>query len=1193
MGSPKNKKAWLASDDPENIIDADDFEHLCDSLIEAWKTSRPNGSSFEQIWAEPMPVDIILREISPNEPSFHFQAGHHEIRKKKHYFKSAHFIECKFYRKKLSLDVIAKSLLIAIRYSPASFTIASNTPLEPQAQDYLNYVVDETPQAPEDIIIWFPLWKELKGKNPQLVKYEPSGSFGETYSTDSVHLHIKDHFRNAAVPLGQGGVFRLHDKAQVVFNCRLLPPPSSGKKRNFKQFILTLRGNDNQVLEFPLTTPNIKDAHSNPVALNCMIPAAALKPGQIYTDWTLVLIGTGKYLHRLPLVGLPFLARAVAGPVLPEMRKEETTALYSSWMNSDRPLLLVSGPGGVGKTHLCESVTFQAAFQDFRVAEISLSSEYDPAFIVDFAWCAFGSQLRRLLEGREEVADLFFQTQLTGSEQQLSQSDMAALVKTIVSGNLESAQTETVLGNLARFIVLKNRPMLLYIRDLHKATDTVRNSLRHVIKGFESVGWGQVRMILEQRISGKEEPGNSERLDAKIDLWPWIKHFHRERCYSHENMEPIPIDVISASLQRTFHCDGAEKAARLLAEKSQANLQELSFMLQRLHDDQTLVAEYIYEADQEQLRYSVPSLSQFRRRLADLSTDEDSSTLRRIGEVHESLLKDSKLHGCFWLGLISMLDMEVDSELLASLLHLDEAEEVEPLLDFFVSTGFLTRKGKSISFAHENIGDAAGKWFTGITLHTLWLRENATSKTRPTRFEDGFARGRIWAYLKNSESAFQAFDAALGYASHDFSRQFRCHQEIHRLLAKRGTGDATKRFFTNFSRLLWCAQYVLSAEEQIELLKEALVYLDSIELKRTTDDIDASFRCSLHHTLSCQYLAIMSMTGYFEHARKALLAAESLHDIAKMLNRLLMACTQSGDADIALQAGVTALALANLLPQELDPDLLSVNCGEFSLAVASTNSELALKLAQMACSNPGASKRQQAHDQYILACALIQNGKSKEAREALENSRKTATAQCMNSLLLGVRNVAGVLNALDEQWTQAEVQFNSSLEEAAWLGCRQEALKTKQNYMVSLAMGGQYPEAAVVYAELLRDCSDGKFTRPTDEGTNLLEEMRKKIGVFLSRKQTDGGLDICLEKLESQAKNTIGWPSDKQKTDIGNMLSTIIVNALALHRINPGLFAAPQKFGLAELDIAAAERRLLANALGCTNQNGLNLYFIC
>lgn len=990
-------------------------------------------------------------------------------------------------------------------------------------------------------------------------------------------------------------MFRLHDKSQIDFSCRLLPPPPPVRSRAIEQIILTLSAKDEQLLRIPILHPRITASCRNTIELKGSIQATDLKPGQIYTDWKLVLVGKGKYQQRYPLLGLPFLARGMAGPILPELRKEETATLYSRWMNSDRPLLLVSGPGGIGKTHLCESIVYQAVAQGFRAAEVSLSSEYDPTFIIDFAWCAFGSRLRHLFEGREDVADIFIKTQLTGSEQVFSQSELSVLVKAVANGTLESAQTETLLGNLARIIVLKNKPVLFYIRDLHKATDTVRNSLRHVIKGFESAGWGQVRIILEQRVSQRDTPQNSEqnKLRTEPDLWLWLKHFFRKKSYSYEEMKPVPLNIISASLQSIFNCDGVKKAVHLLAKKSQGNLQELSFMLQRLHDDGTIVDKLFHGVDQEQLQYIVPSLSKFRCRLAAMSTDECSSTLLRISEMHENLLATGKTQGCFWLGLMSILDMEVDAKLLASLLHLDEAAEVEPLLDFFVCAGFLARQGKGISFAHENIGDAARKWFTGLPMHALWLRENAVSKVLPVRFEDGFARGRIWAYLKEPQSAFRAFDAALGYSAEDFFRQFRCHKEIHRLLTQQDGSDEQERFFANFSRLSSSGQYVLSSEEQIELLEEALAYLDAMDAECTSDSRYGSLRCSLHHALSCQYLSRMSMSKYFEHARKALLVAGSLHDIAKMLNRLLMACTRNGDANTGLEVGCSALALATLIPQEQDPDLLSVNYGEFSFAVAPSYSELALWLAEAACANRRASRRQQAHDLYVRACALAQNGKIQDSCKALKNSWQIASASNMHSLLLGLKNCKGVLNGLEGHWGEAKSLFEQSLEEAAWLGCLSEALKAKQNLMISYTMAGYFSEAALLYVDLLRECREDVFTYHPKEGAKFLAEMRDKAELMLCRSHTGENMSLKLEELETQVRASLGkFCIRKGKNATRTTRNAIIVNASILYSINPVTFQDPQKFGFLKSNQNNAMRELPANAIQCT-KNVLSLYLVC
>ena len=77
-----NKKACPCLEDPESIIDAEDFEHFCDCLIEAWVATKSTTLRFEQIWAEPSPVDIVLREVNQDEDAFHLPIGHCETWKK-------------------------------------------------------------------------------------------------------------------------------------------------------------------------------------------------------------------------------------------------------------------------------------------------------------------------------------------------------------------------------------------------------------------------------------------------------------------------------------------------------------------------------------------------------------------------------------------------------------------------------------------------------------------------------------------------------------------------------------------------------------------------------------------------------------------------------------------------------------------------------------------------------------------------------------------------------------------------------------------------------------------------------------------------------------------------------------------------------------------------------------------------------
>ena len=1191
----KMKKKCPALDDPENIIDADDFEHLCDCLIEAWALAQPAHIHFERRWAEPSPVDIILDEKIQEKKAFHQSRGVSDTRKKRHLFKNAHFIECKFYKKNLTLDVVAKSLLIAVRYSPKTFTIATNTPLDEQAIEYRNYIVDETPQAPEEIAIWFPLQKELKGKKPKLAKYEPIGSFGESYSTDSIQLQVRDQFHCEDVPLGQTSVFSLHDKSELLFTSRLLPPPPPRTKHALETYILSVRNGYEECFDIPLSVEKGRPAKDK-TFLKAQIPAINLKPNVIYTKWALNLVGSGKFIQTIPLPGLPYIVRAIASPVLPEMRKGEIDQLFKCWMGSDRHILLVSGVGGIGKTHLCESICAKAVYQGFRVAEVSLSSEYDPAFITDFAWSAFGSRIKCLIEGQnEEIKDLFIQTQVAGSRGALSEIEVDALVKVIRDGCLETAQTEVVLGNLARLLVLRKQPILLYVRDLHKATDTVRNSFRHIIKGLESSKWGQVRVILERRVQEDDASNACNQNRAEPDLWQWLKHFCRKECLSYENMQPLPASLIENGLQNILSCENTRRVASLLAYKCKGNLQELSFLLRRLFDDQTLVSESCYQQGELHTRYTVPSLNTLRKRLNLIMSDDISSIHRRIHETHQALVLSGKPQGCYWLGLISLLDMKIDAPLLASLLGVEAIMEVESLLSYFVGEAFLIRSGDGILFAHESIEDAAKTWFAGLTLHKLWLRENAVTPILPARFEDGFARGKLWSYLNDPDAATKAFDAALGYTAHDFSRQFRCRQEIHRLLLGQNEYSSYGRFFDNFLQLLFCGQYILSSEALIELLEEAISYLDNIDVTKLPPLNEKLLRFSFHHAISGHYLATMSMDQYFHHAQKALNAATGLHDIGKMLNRLLMACAQSGDIYTCLNAGATGLALADLVSPEVDPDLLSVNCDEFSFAVASSSSELALRLAERAQSNSQATFRQQAHDQYVLACALVQNNRLNEAQAILSRARATASASSMNSLLLGITNCQGVLSAMSGAWEEARSNFESCLDEASWQGYRLEALKAKQNLLISYVMTSNYHEAATIYPDLLGQCLKQNATHYFESGSQLFQSMMDRVECFISLRNEATGGSICLQQLlsSSRAMFAQSWPENLTNEESGNPVHVISKNLISLEQAMPEYFHFPEKSGLLILAMKKLEAIPLSNALACGVLKSLDLYLIC
>jgi hypothetical protein len=283
----------------------------------------------------------------------------------------------------------------------------------------------------------------------------------QAYEIDSIQFHVRDHFSIKEIPANAQGIVCLHPEAEFTFSAVIRHPDKPKKPRELTYQLVLKNSTGLRQLDIPLIPEKLP--RSRATLLKGVLSARQLNADLIYNGWKLI-IQASRFSETHTLAALPRLALGTHALSLPDMRESEADALYDQWRQSGFPLLLLSGNGGIGKSLLCERICGKAVVGGYSCVELCLSSESDSGFIADLTWAAIGSKMRQVLDGRKHVIDIFVETlQLAAGEESFTTDQLQALASVLARGTLDSAPGEVIIGNLARFMVSKNTPLIFFM----------------------------------------------------------------------------------------------------------------------------------------------------------------------------------------------------------------------------------------------------------------------------------------------------------------------------------------------------------------------------------------------------------------------------------------------------------------------------------------------------------------------------------------------------------------------------------------------------------------------------------------------------------------------------------------------------------------------------------------------------------
>ena len=1179
---------------PENSAE---FESYCYEIYQQW-LKREGLAENQCQWSikhEKLkcPIDIIVTRVDCRPAGELPLPGEVEDLVEWEEEVERHFIECKFYTEKLSLEVVAKPILVALRFYPKSLTIATRTELSPQAREYSKAVLELEPHRHRRIKlkIWRPLSpsRYIAG-SPSLVENIDKNNFNK-------HFKINDW---AIVECGVFGdiPYNMHS---VNPNSRLiikvnLSAAAESLITSGDSITVCLTATSPEGAENVFIPMNVKSELDSCFELEGLVEPGDLAYGTTYCLLKLI-IKTKTIDTENNFPGAPAIRISELTPDLPDLRRQETADIYNSWRHSPRsPILLVQGAGGVGKTHLCHRLCQMAAADNFVAYETSMNYNTNTGFLANLIWRVLQPQLKEILSEHESIlTDLLETTYYVRSGgQELPPEQLRSIAKLLTSGELDDAPSEALLGGIARFIVKKGTPVMVYVNDVHHATPTSLACLQMLIKGFDDADWGAVKIILEKR----DLPSNLTQ-DVGGRLWDWLETFYKNKVHKAIVVNPIRTEIMSTALQKIIVAADAVNVSEHISRKTCGNPLNVINCFKNLLEQKIMTPEHGKSDEGVSTLYRVRSLSDFKDALINHQPDNIRLIMDRIEQRHSVMMAAGFRLGGYLLGIIGIMDITAPYSVLESFGRYHAGMDLEAELNTLINDGFLVQNFDGYTFTHESVGDAARLWLQKRDEAIKILTELVRCSQNPSQsldYQACIARGRLFAYLGSFPKALEAFNAALQKSGTNYVMRYTSHLEIHKLLLKTEVKGFLHHFFENFKALTWYGQYTLPITSLIGLLRDALKRLRESSLLDYQEPLRSETQFDLCHRISWFSVRTMEFIEYRKYTFEALDSAETLYDLSRLIGKEVKMCSLTGQLTAGRAIGMLAIAINDLIPEECnvyDGSLLSVTYGELGAMIALYSQEASLHLSKLACAGrPGRTERQEAHDYLNIGRSQLRMGYFDEAQENLARAREIANALSLDRMDQSMYICDGILAAVKKKWEYAAEAFKRAMSGAAWLSDRMDAIKAGQNLLAAYHMAGKTEQAQNLYEYMLHEAASNPLafnTEQTDLFFNVISERARELVDKLARRQ--GPTFVSLDELMAMAENQyhLPWPEGK----CVNIYTSFFKNVLCLHHAEPAIYKSPLYYGINSALLDESEQSEPCNTLPVCDQSGLTLNLTC
>lgn len=356
-----------------------ELEEYCLNILKEWIEKQ--SYAFDIKRADPCPVDIILKPIKDNLNIFEEVQGEHTIYNAKHEFANCYFFECKDYTKPVSLEKIAKSILVAQRYTPYSMTIVTTSPLSLQSLDYINFFITQNSHFYTNFTTWSPKKETITSTtlHSEASKGEATMKF---WNIDAFSMQIEYLFSKIHVTATSPDQYLKTRPIRILFRSLVCPPEGKRLKKLTEAFLLSSYPH----VDTPLCALRLVHHKDNAhIYLEGHVDGALLSTGVAYHKWKLKLC-FGKNNEALcHLSTLPAITISSYTPELPDFRQQKAQRSYEDWRKSGLPIMVVTGEGGIGKSYLCHKVCLSAAQEGFTTISVSALDGSELDFVARLA----------------------------------------------------------------------------------------------------------------------------------------------------------------------------------------------------------------------------------------------------------------------------------------------------------------------------------------------------------------------------------------------------------------------------------------------------------------------------------------------------------------------------------------------------------------------------------------------------------------------------------------------------------------------------------------------------------------------------------------------------------------------------------------------------------------------------------------
>lgn len=1122
--------------DPLKALTSAEFEDFCEALALRWAKETIRGP-FETERRIAEPIDILIRvpiTQAPSLPKAIPIAG----RQGNHFL--CHLIECKLYGRPLTLNVVGASYLHALKERPESLVIASNQQLTRGARDFSYWLFHEEMRGVTALYTWNPLPKNISSEpSTQQLKEGLPITHRPGFELYDWQLFETGSFRDISIArhgLENKSAHIVRPNASLRFSLCLKNPVAGRRIRNvFLRFDCCKKSDVNVPLY-------IKGKIDKTIALEGKICPGELPRNQSFEAPSLIVnssSGTDSFIY---LDGFPKLKTDENLLFLPDLREKQTHRIFKKWTKSEEQrILVVKGEGGVGKTYLCEQIAGRLKNEfGFRTTHSPLEVQTELAFLAEIVWLTFSPEIKSTFRAPEYDFLKKLLEQLSSSfNMSLPMKNAGSLADLMLFGKWDGADPEIVMQLVAQFIVASNKPILLAVSNAHRMSDSVASGLRSLLVSLEGMGWGQVRIIVEARDT-QEDIGN-----AWHHMERWMNRALSSRI-ERVSLKPLDNTAIKNEIGSMLVSLDAKIAVELICKKSGGNPLFIKHLLYALIERNILTPAWNNRSGKYD--YHLTRIAPLRNYVNTLSVKIEDILIHRIDFWDKRLRNAKEDWAGYLLGLMSILGQEISLDILISLIG-EPSQKLEALLNKFEKVGLLERLDDDFFiFPHEYASLAARLWLETQTDGRLWIEKAAINQidlNDPKAYYLAFNKGLLNAYLRLTEKALKAFNAALQFAGESFEALFQCHQQIHKILQKARTTETARSFHENVRSYLNHGYYILTIQQNKNINEQALAEAQAL----SSDVLHRQERICLmqqyHHNLSNLALRELDLKSYLKHANATLDLSTTPLDVTKFLNRAFKACSYVGAVGLGAHLGAVCLSLQKMVSVNDDPDLMSVNFAELSFLIATTDPENALQFAENAC-NEASSERQKAHNLYARALAKLRLGDVTMAANDIEKMSKIIDRLALRTLRSPLEMAYGIKALIDEAWILAADSFRTSLSEATWLGSFREEISAGTNLIVAKVFEGDLDAAQNINESLLTLISNhhSRFDPPS------LQCLLDKTNNWLNR---NGLSRIACNSFELIPHIETQGP---------HFLAPFLLNAQKLNNTWPTKFVSPDQFAL-------------------------------